>query len=84
MFKYLKRYLQVDSSEINGSTEFHAVKRDIDNIRSRIEKLEEQYNLYKEERAYTKKAAFEIYARKSSLRKLYWQHVVPMMSAKNA
>ncbi|UBH12707.1 FUSC family protein [Macrococcus armenti] len=41
--------------EINGSTEFHAVKRDIDNIRNRIEKLEEQYNLYKEERAYTKK-----------------------------
>lgn len=43
--------------EINGSTEFHAVKRDIDNIRSRIEKLEEQYNLYKEERAYTKKGS---------------------------
>ncbi|UBH10413.1 FUSC family protein [Macrococcus armenti] len=43
--------------EINGSTEFHAVKRDIDNIRNRIEKLEEQYNLYKEERAYTKKGS---------------------------
>lgn len=41
--------------EINGSTEFHAVKRDIDDIRSRIEKVEEQYNLYKEERAYSKK-----------------------------
>lgn len=43
--------------EINGSTEFHAVKRDIDDIRSRIEKVEEQYNLYKEERAYSKKGS---------------------------
>lgn len=43
--------------EINGSTEFHAVKHDVDDIRNRIEKVEEQYNLYKEERAFTKKGS---------------------------
>lgn len=43
--------------EINGTTEYHVVKRDLDDIKSRIEKLETQFSLYKEERAYTKKRA---------------------------
>lgn len=40
---------------INGTSEFHIVKKDLDDIRSRIVNLESNYDLYKEERAYTKR-----------------------------
>lgn len=43
---------------LNGTTEFHYVKQDLELIRTRIVKLEQFYLYYKEERAYTKKQAF--------------------------
>ncbi|MCO4325405.1 FUSC family protein [Mammaliicoccus sciuri] len=43
---------------LNGTTEFHYVKQDLETIRTRIVKLEQFYLYYKEERAYTKKQAF--------------------------
>ncbi|MCD2478607.1 hypothetical protein AXY37_08160 [Mammaliicoccus lentus] len=43
---------------LNSTTEFHYVKQDLENIRTRIVKLEQFYLFYKEERAYSKKKAF--------------------------
>ncbi|GGI42220.1 FUSC family protein [Mammaliicoccus stepanovicii] len=43
---------------LNGTTEFHYVKQDLETIRTRIVKLEQFYLYYKEERAYTKKESF--------------------------
>lgn len=40
---------------INGSSEYHVVKHDVEDIRDRIIALESKYNLYKNERAFTKK-----------------------------
>ncbi|TDM00768.1 FUSC family protein [Macrococcus carouselicus] len=40
---------------INGSSEYHVVKHDVEEIRDRIVALESKFNLYKNERALTKK-----------------------------
>ncbi|GGB10212.1 aromatic acid exporter family protein [Macrococcus hajekii] len=40
---------------INGSTEYHVVKHDVEDIRDRIIALESKFNLYKNERALTRK-----------------------------
>jgi len=40
---------------INGSSEYHGVKHDIEDIRDRIIAVESKFNLYKNERALTKK-----------------------------
>ncbi|KAA1037664.1 FUSC family protein [Macrococcus equipercicus] len=44
---------------INGTSEYHIVKKDLEEFHSRITSLESQYNLYKDERAYTKRQAYQ-------------------------
>ncbi|TDM05291.1 FUSC family protein [Macrococcus lamae] len=63
---------------INGTSEYHIVKKDLEDFQSRITALDTQFNLYKDERAYTKKQAFRNTRKKilfkeliSSTRKAY-------------
>ncbi len=63
---------------INGTSEYQIVKKDLEDFQSRIISLETQYDLYKNERAYTKKQAYRNTRKKilfkeiiSSTRKAY-------------
>lgn len=54
--------------EINGSTEFHAVKRDIDNIRNRIENLRNSIT-YTKKNARTLKRQYSQFTQKNYLQR---------------
>lgn len=55
---------------INGTSEFHVVKRDLEDIRSRIVTVESNYDLYKEERAYTKREMYRSIRKKILFKEL--------------